>query len=109
MDVLGREPKDEPGPRTNGRYWPGAASDYGTKNIRRVSCPSERHMRGPRCGRGLIFGLIRLRSPTFIGIQINAAMQVTDVNDIRRTVIPTPENRKVDDSALPLAATCIEK
>ena len=33
-----------------------------------VSCPSERHVREPRCGRGLIFGLIRLRSPTFISI-----------------------------------------
>ncbi len=52
----------------------------------------------PRCGRGLIFGLIRLRSPTFISIQINAAMQVTNVDDIRRTIIPTPENRKATRS-----------
>jgi hypothetical protein len=35
----------------------------------------------------LIFGLIRLRSFTFAGIQINTAMQVTDVNGIRRTII----------------------
>ena len=44
---------------------------------------------------GLIFGLIRMRSPTFICIQINAAMQVTDVNGVQRTIIPSPENRKV--------------
>ena len=35
------------------------------------------------CDRGLIFGLIRLRSSTFIGIRINAAMQVTDLNGIQ--------------------------
>ena len=51
------------------------------------------------CGCGLIFGLIRLRSPTFIGIRLNAAMQVADVNGIRRTVIPSPENRKVGGSS----------
>jgi hypothetical protein len=56
---------------------------------------SERHVREPRWERGLIFGLIRLRSHTFIGVQINAAMQVADVNAIRRTIIPSPENRKV--------------
>ena len=44
---------------------------------------------------GLIFGLIRLRSYTFIGVRINAVTQVTDVNDIWRTVIPTSENRRV--------------
>jgi hypothetical protein len=49
-------------------------------------------------GSGLIFDLIRLRSPTFISIQFDAAMQVADVNGIRRTVIPTPENRKVGSS-----------
>ena len=61
-------------------------------------CPvqSERHVREPRWGHGLIFGLIRLRSPTFIGVRINAAMQVADVNGIRRTIIQTSENRKVD-------------
>jgi len=32
---------------------------------------------------GLIFGLIHLRSPTFIGIQINVATQATDVNGRR--------------------------
>ncbi len=42
--------------------------------------------------RGLIFGLIRLRSSMLIGIQINAAMQVTDVNGIQRTLIPSPES-----------------
>jgi hypothetical protein len=40
-------------------------------------------------------GLIRIRSPTFIGIRINSAMQVTDVSDIRRTIIPASEHRKV--------------
>ena len=48
--------------------------------------------------RGLIFGLIHLRSPTFIVIRIYASMQVANVNGIRRTVIPTPENRKVGGS-----------
>jgi hypothetical protein len=46
-----------------------------------------------RCG--LIFGLIRLRSPKFICVRINAEMQVADVSGIRRTVIPTSENRKI--------------
>ena len=55
----------------------------------------ERHVRelGGDCG--LIFGLIRLRSSSFIGVRIHAAMQVADANGIRRTIIPTPENRKV--------------
>jgi hypothetical protein len=48
--------------------------------------------------RGLIFGLIRLRSPAFVRVQINAATQVVDVNSIQRTIIPTPENRKVGSS-----------
>ena len=56
---------------------------------------SERHVRELRWNRDLIFGLIRLRSPTFIGVQINAAMQVADLNGIRRTIIQTSENRKV--------------
>ena len=47
----------------------------------------------------LIFGLIHLRSPTFILIRIYASTQVANVNGIRRTVIPTPENRKVGSSA----------
>ena len=53
--------------------------------------------------RGLIFGLIRLRSPTFIGVRIDAVMQVADVNGIRRTIILTSENRKVGGSTPPLA------
>jgi hypothetical protein len=48
-----------------------------------------------RAAVGSVFGLIRLRSPTFIGVRINAAMQVADVNGIQRTIIPSPENRKV--------------
>jgi hypothetical protein len=54
---------------------------------------------------GLIFGLIRLRSPTFIGVRSNVAMQVADVNGIWRTIIPSPENRKVGGSPPPLATT----
>jgi hypothetical protein len=49
---------------------------------------------------GLIFGLSRLRSSTFIGIRINAAMQVADVNGIWR-LLPTLENRKVGGSTPP--------
>lgn len=48
--------------------------------------------------RGLIFGLVRLRSLMFIGIRINAEMHVTNVGVIRRTVILTPENRRVGTS-----------
>lgn len=52
-----------------------------------------------RCG--LIFGLVRIRSSTFICIQINAAMQVTEVRDIQRTIIPFSEiGRSVVDPAL---------
>ena len=52
---------------------------------------------------GLIFGLIHLRSPGFIGVQIDVLAQIADVSGIRRTVIPTPENRKVGGSTPPLA------
>jgi hypothetical protein len=31
MDVLGREPGDGARPRTNWRYWQGAAYDYGSE------------------------------------------------------------------------------
>jgi hypothetical protein len=64
------------------------------RRLRRRPCPAKRHVREPRWDRGLI----RLRSPTFIGVRINAAMQVADVNGIRRTIIQTPENRKVGAS-----------
>ena len=37
--------------------------------------------------------------------KVNAAVQVADVNGIRRTIIPTPENRKVGGSTPPLATT----
>lgn len=57
-----------------------------------------------RTGGGLIFGLILPPSSTFIGIRINSTMQVTDVNDIRRTIIQTSENRKAGGST-PLQAT----
>jgi hypothetical protein len=55
----------------------------------------------PRSPGGLIFGLIRLRSSKFIGIRINTTVQVTNVNGTRRTIIPTPENRKVGGSTRP--------
>jgi hypothetical protein len=50
---------------------------------------------------GIPLGLIRLRSSKFIGIQINATMQVMDVRAIWRTTIPSPENRKVGGSTRP--------
>ena len=53
--------------------------------------------------RGLIFGLIRLCSPKFIWVRINAEMQVADVSVFQRTTIPTTENRKVGGSTPPLA------
>jgi hypothetical protein len=59
------------------------------KSPQAARLPSREHVGG------LIFGLIHLRSPTFIGIQIDLATQVANVDGIRRTVIPTPENRKV--------------
>jgi hypothetical protein len=49
----------------------------------------------------LIFGLLRLRSSTFIGIRINVAMQVMNASAIRRTIIQTSENRKVGGSTAP--------
>ena len=53
----------------------------------------------PNCG--LIFGLIRAHSPMSIGIQIDVAMQVTNVIVIQRTIILTSENRKVGGQRLP--------
>jgi hypothetical protein len=50
------------------------------------------------CDRGLIFGLIHLRSFGLIGIQINVEMHVTNAGVTWRTIIPTPENRKVQGS-----------
>jgi hypothetical protein len=43
---------------------------------------------------------VRLRSLVF---KLNAMLRVTDVNGLRRTVIPTPENQKVGGSTPPLA------
>lgn len=51
------------------------------------------------------FVYVRLRPSTFIGIRINAATQVTDVNGIQRTIILTSENRRVDGSTPPLVNT----
>jgi hypothetical protein len=65
----------------------------GTRRILSTSAMGKVSTRQPSPG-GLIFGLIRLRSSTFIGIRISEAMQVADVNGIWRTIIPTPENRK---------------
>jgi hypothetical protein len=41
--------------------------------------------------------------PTFVSIRFNATTQVANVSDARRTIIPTPENRKVGGSIPPLA------
>jgi hypothetical protein len=71
----------------------GTACDYGTEGSVAVPCPVRASR--SRAAVGSVFGLIRLRSPTFIGVRINAAMQVADVNGIQRTIIPSPENRKV--------------
>jgi hypothetical protein len=60
--------------------------------------PPRRDLREQSRPGGLIFGLIRLRSSTFIGVQSNAAMQVTNVSVTRRTIIQTSENRKIGDS-----------
>ena len=49
---------------------------------------------------------VRLRSSAFI---FDVAVQVADVNGIQRTIIPSSENREVDDSTLLLAATFMEK
>jgi hypothetical protein len=43
----------------------------------------ERHVRELRVRHGLIFGLIRLRSCTFIGILINTPMHVANVSAIQ--------------------------
>jgi hypothetical protein len=57
-----------------------------------------------RVRRGLIFGLICLRSYPFVDVRIDSAMQVTDVGIIRRTIIPRLENQKVGCLTLSLAA-----
>jgi hypothetical protein len=51
--------------------------------------------------RGLIFSLIRVRSSTCIDIQINAAMQVTNMCGIPRTITPTPEIGRLAVEPLP--------
>lgn len=84
-----------------GRPFKGFAREAGIRRARgRVSGPSE-----PRARHGLIFGLIRLRSPTFGRVRINAVMQVADVNGIRRTIIQVLKNRKVGGSS-PAPAIC---
>ena len=55
--------------------------------------------------RGLIFGLVRLRSHKFICIRIGTEMQVADVSVIRRIVFQTSENRKVGGGSTALLAT----
>jgi hypothetical protein len=59
--------------------------------VRSVQGRSPRDATGPG---GHVFGLIRLGSSTFIGIQLNAPMQVPDVSVIRRTNIPNPEYQR---------------
>jgi hypothetical protein len=65
-----------------------------------LSCPAAGRHTSRGCDSGLIFGLIRLRSSTFISIQINAAIQVMNASAIRRTIIQTSENRKDGGSRL---------
>ena len=74
-------------------------------SVTSVSSPGRKVSARQQGPGGLIFGLIHLRSPPFIGVQIDLLAQITDVNGLRRTVIPTPENRKVSGSTPPLAAT----
>jgi hypothetical protein len=50
-------------------------------------------------------GYPRANRALVVSSLVNAAMQVTDVNGIRRTVIQTPENRKVGGSTPPQVAT----
>jgi hypothetical protein len=105
MDILEREPKDQ---AVHGQI-PGSCGVLLATTEQKASSPSpvrsERHVRELRGIVVLIFGLIRLRSPTFIGVRINAAMQVAGVNGIRRTIIQTPENRKVGSSTQSLVTT----
>ena len=49
-----------------------------------------------------------MRSSEFSGVRGSAAMQVTDVSGTRRTVVPSPENRKVDGSTPSLATTACQ-
>jgi hypothetical protein len=50
-----------------------------------------------------------MRSSTFIGVRVNAAMQVTDVSIIRRTIILTSENRKVCGSTKAGAVRSVDR
>jgi hypothetical protein len=79
--------------------------DHERRAVRVLWNGQQRHLRGAEeqttLRRGLIFGLIRLRSPTFIGIRIKSATQDTNVSVIPRTITPSPENRKVGGSDSP--------
>ena len=97
--------RDEPVYTTLEHLYPRAWAS----SVKAGSSPSSAKVRAWQPGAsGLIFGLIRLRSSGFIGVQIDVLAQIADVNSIRRTVIPTPENRKVGGSTppLPLYLTC---
>ncbi len=65
-----------------------------------------RILRRQRSSSGLIFGLIRTRSSAFTNVYINVATQVADVNITRRTIIPSPENRKSLVRLHPLPPRC---
>jgi hypothetical protein len=70
-DRVNCSPRRRPGPTTE------------QKAFVTIPIRPKRHVRESLVGaRGLIFGLIRLRSSTFICIQINATVQVSDVNGI---------------------------
>ena len=83
MNVLGPGPEDEAQSWTTSREWRSAACDHGTEGIRRgpLSVRALRARAAVRSWSRLC--LIRLRSVAFIGVRINAAMQVADVNGIR--------------------------
>jgi hypothetical protein len=88
------------------RYWRRAALRLRNRRLSSTfRVRPERRLQEAWVPLGLIFGLIRLHSSTFIDIRINTAMQVADVNGLQRTTIPTPENRKVGGSTPPLATT----
>jgi len=53
--------------------------------------------RSPQCNRGPVVSSIYVRLSSLV-FRLGLLTQLADVNGIPRTVIPTPENRKVDGS-----------
>ncbi len=95
-NVLGPGSGDETRSWTTGRQWRGIGCDYGTEGLCRRPLSGPEVPRLPN--RGLIFGLIRMRSSAFSSVRIGvavqvAAVQVTDADSAWRTRIPSPESR----------------